>query len=96
MSMLTPEIIAGLDDGIREMVVGLDAAGYVTTDSGDGSKAEWMEGALPFPMVAVRVLPEMIVQQTDTLAIQYPEWSVEGSYSAGVAIVLLSQHGAQP
>lgn len=44
-----------LDEGIRRLVVMLRDYGFNTTDSGDGSKADEMEGAVPFTMVAMRV-----------------------------------------
>ena len=42
-----------LDPGIRELVRHLNHHGIETTDSGDGSKASWMEGAMDFPHVLV-------------------------------------------
>jgi hypothetical protein len=49
-----PEIdFASLDDGIRETVRFLRQHGFDTCDSGDGSKASWMEGALDFPHVVI-------------------------------------------
>lgn len=47
-----------IDAGIRERVRILRDEGFDTTDSGDGSKAAWMEGALPYPMIAV-VVPKV-------------------------------------
>ncbi|MDF1699533.1 MAG: hypothetical protein P1V36_00020 [Planctomycetota bacterium] len=40
-----------LDPGIRHTVRVLRSWGLNTTDSGDGSKASWMEGALEVPHV---------------------------------------------
>lgn len=45
---------SALDSGIRDTVKWLHRQGFETTDSGDGSKAEWMEGALDIPHVAIR------------------------------------------
>jgi len=44
-----------LDPGVRDLVVWLRDLGFDTTDSGDGSKVDTMECAVPFPMVAIRV-----------------------------------------
>lgn len=52
MTDLDPSI---LDEGIRETVLLLRREGFATTDSGDGSKAAWMEGALGWPHVAIRL-----------------------------------------
>lgn len=96
MSRLTPEIIACLDEGIRAMVIDLDARGFQTTDSGDGTKAEVMDCAVDFPMVAVLSCRETMCQDVDSLAQIYPDWTVEGSYAAGISIVILSQCGDTP
>lgn len=44
-----------LDEGVRDLVVWLDVLGFVTSDSGDGSKADVMDCAVPFPMISIRV-----------------------------------------
>ena len=43
-----------LDPGIRFTVKWLHERGFTTTDSGDGSKAGEMEGALDIPHVAIK------------------------------------------
>ena len=46
---------SALSPGIRNAVVWLRERGWVTTDSGDGSNFDaGMEGALPFPHIAVQ------------------------------------------
>ena len=46
-----------LDNGIRDLVEALWLAGFVTTDSGDGSKFGVMECAMDFEHVAVECEP---------------------------------------
>ena len=47
-----------ISKGVRELVRLLNEAGFETTDSGDGTHhLEGMEGAPPFPMVAIIVEP---------------------------------------
>lgn len=55
---MTLEDIAGLDPGIRKTVLWLNSLGFVTCDSGDGSKAETMECARDYPHVVVTVEDE--------------------------------------
>lgn len=57
-----------LDAGIRETVRLLRGRGFSTTDSGDGTKAEAMDCAVGFPMIAMRVdKPEYLVGEADRL-----------------------------
>lgn len=87
-----------LDAGIVKAVRLLWEAGYTTTDSGDGSKFEYMDGALEYPHVVVRTTPENLI--ADTHRILNLNWSeagydlpkVEGSYCANdeIAIVFVS------
>ena len=44
-----------LDKGIRRTDEWLQLRGFVTTDSGDGSKAETMECAMDIPNVAIAI-----------------------------------------
>lgn len=64
-----------LDDGIRETVRELWDAGFDPCDSGDGSKAGKMEGALAVPHVFMRVDPSRMV--LEALALK--------SFAAGAA-----------
>lgn len=62
--------ITEINPNIRKLVKWLNANCFKTTDSGDGSNYEaGMEGALPFPMVAIVVAPEEIISETDRLCI---------------------------
>lgn len=67
--MLSKEVLEGLSPGVKDLVVLLDAAGFTTVDSGDGSNFEaGMECATPFPMVAMLVNPaENLVAETKRL-----------------------------
>ena len=49
--MTEAEVIAACDPGIRDVVQALRSLGFDTTDSGDGSKAAWMECALDYQHV---------------------------------------------
>lgn len=90
---------SALDPGIRELVRVLRAAGFDTTDSGDGSKATWQEGALPFRHVVAQVEPgRLIVEAHRLMAVAAqagyaPGWRVEASYSPwdGVALLVLAE-----
>ena len=60
---LPDHIIKGLSPGVRELVVWLNAWGFETVDSGDGSNyAAGMEGAMDCPMVAIVASPDDLVQ----------------------------------
>ena len=87
------EMVASLDDGIRDRVVALRSAGFKTTDSGDGSKAEWMEGAMPFPNVAATCAPGDLLAEADRMVAvlaAFPGATVEATYlpESGHAILL--------
>lgn len=56
-----------LDPGIRETVRWMRELGFETIDSGDGSKAGWMEGALDFPHVVARVRPRDMIDESHRL-----------------------------
>ncbi len=45
------------DPGIRRVVWLLNQHGFVTSDSGDGSRAGVMECAVEYPMVVVQLMP---------------------------------------
>lgn len=70
--MLTQEIIGGLDLGIRELVVLLNDAGFVTCDSGDGySKFKTRgreEGELDYPHVFIQCSRSEFFTQLDEVA----------------------------
>lgn len=75
---LPPEAVTALDPRVREVVVKLRAAGFETTDSGDGSKAETMEGALPMPHVFVRCPdPAALQSECARLVAALRRWGVE-------------------
>lgn len=85
-----------IDVGVRDVVRALNAAGYRTTDSGDGSKARWMEGAFAYPMVVVAVDdPFTLIEAADNVwnLLRHADdrtWAVEASYSPndGVCCIL--------
>lgn len=53
---MSPEVVKKLSPDIRDLVVWLNAQGFETTDSGDGSNyAAGMECAVPLRMVAIKV-----------------------------------------
>ena len=87
---MTPEELAGLDAGIRDLVIELNALGYETTDSGDGTKADTMECAVDFPMVAIKSTREDVLDATEDIANRYPAWSVQGSWQDGLAISIMT------
>lgn len=72
------------DPGIRDVVNALTAAGFKTTDSGDGySKAAAIAAgeALPFRHVACAVSRSSMFREADRLArLLGPRWLVEASY----------------
>lgn len=75
---LAPEVAASLDERVREVVVKLRAAGFDTTDSGDGSKADTVEGALPMPHVFVRCPdPAALQRECARLVTTLRRWGVE-------------------
>lgn len=62
---------ADLDPGIRDLVIALNAAGFETTDSGDG-KSKFVSAApgeeiIPFPHVAIVVNKRRLVKESDRL-----------------------------
>ncbi len=88
--MISAEEIALLDPGIRDVVVRLNNAGYVTTDSGDGvSKSDdaFASGcALPFPHVMGTLPPPRTIRALQNVArdiaeVCGPNWVCEVSCS---------------
>lgn len=76
---------AALDVGIRQTVLTLRAAGFETTDSGDGisKPTDWFERgeAMPFPHVAASVkVPLLFSEARRMAAILGSEWVVEATY----------------
>jgi hypothetical protein len=86
-----------LDKGIRRTVLCLREDGFDTCDSGDGSKAAWMEGALDVPHVFMRIDPAAIVVEAKhllrTVEALFGDavYTIEATYSPidGVAILSL-------
>jgi hypothetical protein len=70
-----------MDVGIRHTVRKLHAQGWGTSDSGDGSKAEWYAEAMPFKHVVITSSRFTLVGDCDKLAELWPDWSVEGCYN---------------
>jgi hypothetical protein len=92
---VTPEEIASLDDGIRGLVLELNALGYRTTDSGDGTKAATMECAVDFPMVVVQSARAEVLDATEDIGRRYPDWSVQGTWQDGMAFIIMTQGMAE-
>jgi hypothetical protein len=93
---LEPDVVAALDPGIRATVVTLRAAGFETTDSGDGlSKLSvWVasDEAIPFPHVACVTAREGCFLEADRLAdLLGDEWQVEASYAPGGPVILFAR-----
>ena len=83
-----------LDPGIREIVKKLNNAGFITTDSGDGSKYPDMEGALPFPMIVCKTTVENLILESHRLMSFLKDndsrfWTVEAVYHPASMITLL-------
>lgn len=59
---MKPEELAKVSPNVRALVAWLNNNGFPTTDSGDGSNhAAGMEGACPFPLIAIQVEPTTLV-----------------------------------
>lgn len=87
-----------LDPGIRDTVALLRAAGFETSDSGDGeskSAEDYASGeAIPFPHVAARTTPQtMLVDAERMFALLGEPWQVEATYiaSTGTAYLFASR-----
>ena len=65
--VLEQRIVSELDPGIRALVVWLNEMGYRTCDSGDGGKYGKMEGAMPFPNVAMTSTPARMIEDAQLL-----------------------------
>ena len=80
---LGDEVMDEVDEGIREAVWKLMAAGFRTTDSGDGSKFGHMEHALPFPHVFAKISPQhqMCHKAERAKNVLGTGWVVEATYS---------------
>ena len=82
--------LSSIDPGVRDTVALLRAHGFDTTDSGDGSKAETMGCAFPFPNVAAVTGRAELLDEADRMAeLLGPEWRVEASYNPGDGVYLL-------
>ena len=74
-----------LDPGIRHIVIELNGAGFVTTDSGDGvsKPQQWYDSgeAIPFKHVVAATTPEaMIADAARMAALLGAGWNVEATY----------------
>lgn len=98
---LDAEQVSHLSPGIRDLVLALRAAGFNTTDSGDGSNHEQgMACAVPFRMVAITCHPADLASTADRLAVwlqdnplDWPVYRVEATYNPldGVGAILLHE-----
>lgn len=86
-----------LDPGIREIVRAIRAAGFDTTDSGDGSKGSSMVGALGYAHVVVNLGKYERLGQGEIDDIQQLRvmagtigdgWSVEASWIPGSELIV--------
>lgn len=84
-------IATELDPGIAHVVTALMEQGFTPTDSGDGSKAGTMEGALDYPHVFMTVNPAQIIEESYRLHRLWPGWTVEASFrpSDGIGVLML-------
>lgn len=65
---MTPEEIQNLSPGIRDLVVWLNARGFTTVDSGDGTNFEGGMGcAVPFAMIAIKTRPIQLIDDARSL-----------------------------
>jgi hypothetical protein len=70
-----------LDPGIRGVVRRLHAAGFVTTDSGDGVSKPPDARVFDVPHIVVQLDPAQFFQRTWALYVTLgPDWRVEASY----------------
>ena len=87
-----------LDPGIRDTVRRLRAAGYQTTDSGDGrSKPQaWFDSgeALPFPHVFIVLPPEewdsLLLHAGRVFALLGDQWRVEATFCPNDGMVIIA------
>lgn len=101
MSPVSEIANSDLDPGIREVVRLVQAAGFVTTDSGDGvsKPADWYATgeALPYPHVVVKSTPLTMVTDAHNLAdlLNMPRpgsiggWVVQATYTTNDRSCLL-------
>lgn len=75
-----------LDEGIRGAVRTINAMGFVTTDSGDGTSE--LECAVGFPHVFARGNLNSIHTDLEMLQEAFPDARVEASYALGKPVVL--------
>ena len=83
-----------LDPGIRDVVLRLNAAGFVTTDSGDGASKpdDWYASgeAIPIPHVVISTDPERMIADAHRAALVLgDDWTVEVSYETRTQTVHL-------
>jgi hypothetical protein len=79
---MTPDEIAALDAGIRDVVVLLNAHGLRTTDSGDGVSKSADERVFHMPHVVCVVPVDELVNSSHRAArLLGPEWEVQAQYN---------------
>lgn len=82
---LTDEEVAGLDPGIRDLVLTLQRHGFETTDSGDGvsKPADWYESgcAIDFAHVWITIdVDEIVPESIRCQDVVGDKWTVEATY----------------
>ncbi len=90
-----------LDPGIREIVRRLNAAGFETTDSGDGvsKPADWYASgeAIPFPHVVIAATADSMVERAHAAtSVLGADWTVEANYSTHDGIAHLFARTLDP
>lgn len=99
--MAAPLNLAELDPGIRDIVAHLRAAGFETTDSGDGRSKEPDPEVMPFAHMAIASEPARLLADADA-ALAFlaaagvpPGFQVEATYwpIGGNAVVLITWPG---
>lgn len=101
--MISGDEIRDLDPGIRDIVIKLNKAGFVTTDSGDGRSKDLTDtDVLPFAHVVIQVEPEELLSESravrnfiKAIALVYEPANIEAVYYpvSGTAIIMISWAG---
>jgi hypothetical protein len=93
---LDDDTMASLDPGVRDLVAALRAAGFNTTDSGDGVSKDSACRELDYPHVMIVVPATHVVEEAHRLQAwidvdrRFSRWTVEASYSPKDGVALLS------
>jgi hypothetical protein len=91
-----PLAIVGLDAGIRDVVLKLRAAGFHTTDSGDGVSKPCDERTFDGPHVCVTCEPMDASVEARRLKSLLPDWDVEWNCKVGEPLAVIVALCAAP